>query len=81
MVFAPFTTALEVLPILSKLGFFAVVLTALVVSTLCCSTVTLLAYFRYRPLLTGGLLALAFGIWGIVLWKLNEAREEGGSED
>jgi hypothetical protein len=81
MLFSPFSTALQVLPILSQLSNFAVVLTALIVSTLCCGTVTLLAYFRYRPLLTSALLALALGIWGIVIWKLNEAAEEGGSED
>ena len=81
MLFSPFVTALEVLPILSNLGFFAVVLVALTVSALCCSTLTLLAYFRYRPLLSGSLLALALGIWAIVIWRLDEAAEEGGSVD
>ena len=81
MLFSPFVTALEVLPILSKLGYFAVVLVALLVSVLCCGTVTLLAYFRYRPLLSGSLLALAFGIWGIVIWKLDQAADEGESEN
>lgn len=81
MLFSPFTTALQVLPILSQLGYFAVVLTALIVSCLCCVTVTLLAYIRYRPLLAFSLLALAGGIWGIVIWRLNEAVEEGGDEE
>ena len=81
MLFSPFTTALEVLPILSTLGYFAVVLTALVVSAACCSTITLLAYFRYRPILSGALLLVAFGIWGIIIWRLDEAADEGGSVD
>jgi hypothetical protein len=81
MLFSPFTAALQVLPILSQLGYFAVVLTALIVSCLCCSTVTLVAYIRYRPLLAFSLLAIAGEIWGIVIWRLNEAVETGGEEE
>jgi hypothetical protein len=79
--FDPFLTALEVLPLLSQIGYFAVVLAALIVSCLCCLTVMLLAYMRYRPVLTGGLLVVALGIWGIVAWRLNIAVEEGGDTD
>jgi hypothetical protein len=75
MLFSPFLTALQVLPLLSQLGYFAVVLVALIVSCLCCSTVMILAYMRYRPLLTGGLLIVALGIWGIVIRKLDVAAE------
>ena len=78
MLFSPFVTALEVLPLLSGLGFFAVVLVALIMSTLCCLTVGIVAYIRYRPVLAIGLLALAGGIWGIVAWRLNTAAETGG---
>ncbi|CAB9508410.1 Protein of unknown function (DUF1625) [Seminavis robusta] len=78
MLFSPFVTALQVLPLLSQLGYFAVVLTALIVSTLCCLTVTIVAYIRYRPVLAIGLLALAGAIWGIVAWRLNVAAETGG---
>eukprot|EP00529_Nitzschia_sp_RCC80_P012955 CAMPEP_0113518434 /NCGR_PEP_ID=MMETSP0014_2-20120614/42934_1 /TAXON_ID=2857 /ORGANISM="Nitzschia sp." /LENGTH=589 /DNA_ID=CAMNT_0000415985 /DNA_START=133 /DNA_END=1899 /DNA_ORIENTATION=+ /assembly_acc=CAM_ASM_000159 len=63
MLFSPFLTALQVLPLLANLGYFAVVLVALIVSALCCCTVMILAYIRYRPLLAGGLMALALAIW------------------
>jgi len=76
--FAPFYTALEVLPLLGGLGFFAAVLFALIVSCLCCLTVTLLAYLRYRPLMVSAILLLVGGIWGIVAWRLNTAAETGG---
>ena len=79
--FSPFTTALQVLPILANLGYFAVVLTALIVGTTCCCTITLLAYFRYRPLLSTLLLLVAGGIWALVVWRLDEAVDEGGSVD
>ena len=81
MLFSPFTTVLQVLPILSTLGYFAVVLTALIVSCLCCFTVTTLAYLRYRPLIGIGLLSIALGIWGIVAWRLNIAAESGGEPE
>jgi hypothetical protein len=35
----------------------------------------LLAYMRYRPIITGGLLVVALGIWGIVAWNLQDANE------
>mmetsp|Transcript_36002 Transcript_36002/g.53640 ORF Transcript_36002/g.53640 Transcript_36002/m.53640 type:complete len:569 (-) Transcript_36002:215-1921(-) len=81
MLFDPFVTALQVLPLLSSLGYFAVVLVALIVGTTCCCTFTILAYIRYRPLLAFGLLTLVGGIWGVVAWRLNVAAEEGGDED
>lgn len=80
MLFSPFVTALQVLPLLSSLGFFAVVVCALIVSCLCCLTITIIAWFNYRPLLSIGLLAIAGGIWAIVAWRLNTAAEEGGGE-
>jgi Transmembrane protein 43 len=78
MLFSPFLTALEVLPLLSQLGYFAVVLAALIVSFMCCCTIMIVAYMRYRPVITGGLLIVALGIWGIVAWRLNIAAETGG---
>ena len=78
MLFAPFTTALEVLPLLSGLGFFAVVLTGAIVSVTCCATITILAYIQHRPLLAILLLAVAGGIWGIVAWRLDIAADTGG---
>lgn len=75
MLFAPLITILEVLPLLSKLGFFAVVVFAVPVSLLCCFTIMLLAYMRYRPVITGALLVVALGIWGIVAWRLQYASE------
>ncbi|KAG7368027.1 transmembrane protein [Nitzschia inconspicua] len=78
MLFSPFLTALEVLPLLSQLGYFAVVLVALIVSCLCCCTVMIFAYMRYRPGITAGLLVIALGIWGIVVWRLDIAAETGG---
>jgi hypothetical protein len=78
MLFSPFLTALQVLPLLSQLGYFAVVLVALIVSALCCCTVMILAYIRYRPMMAGGLLVVALGIWGIVAWRLDIAADTGG---
>lgn len=78
MLFSPFLTALQVLPLLANLGYFAVVLVALIVSCACCCTIMSVAYLRYRPVITGGILLLSFGIWGIVAWRLNVATEEGG---
>lgn len=78
MLFSPLLTFLQVLPLLSQLGYFAVVLVALIVSCLCCSTIMILAYMRYRPVITGGLLVVALGIWGIVVWRLDIAAETGG---
>ena len=75
MIFSPLITILQVLPLLSSLGFFAVILVAVPVSLLCCVTIMLLAYMRYRPIITGGLLVVALGIWGIVAWKLQDANE------
>jgi hypothetical protein len=75
MIFSPLITVLQVLPLLSSLGFFAVIVVAVPVSLLCCATVMLLAYMRYRPLITGGLLAIALGIWGVVAWRLQHANE------
>jgi hypothetical protein len=76
MFFTPLTTILQVLPVLSQLGYFAVVLTSLIVSCLCCCTVMAIAYLRYRPVITGGILILSIIIWGIVIWRVNDAAEE-----
>lgn len=78
MLFSPFLTTLQVLPLLSQIGYFAVVLVALIVSALCCCTIMILAYLRYRPLLSGGLLVVVLGIWGVVSWRLNVAADTGG---
>lgn len=80
MLFAPLLTTLQVLPLLSKIGFFAVVVVAVPVSLLCCATIMLLAYMRYRPVITGALLVVALGIWGIVAWRLNYASEVSAEE-
>ena len=81
MLFSPFTAALSVLPLLGGIGNAAVFVVALITSLLCCGTVTLLAYIRYRPMLASVLLLLAGGIWGIVIWRLNIAAEEGGTAE
>lgn len=73
MLFSIFTTLLSTLPLLGALGGAAFFIVALIVGTVCCCAVTALAYFRYRPLLTSIILAIAGGIAGIVIWKLNDA--------
>lgn len=80
MLFSPFVTALSVLPILGKLGYFAVVLFGVVVGGTCFCTIGLVAYIRYRPLIAFGLLALAGTIWGIVAWRLDVAAKNGGGK-
>ena len=75
MLFSIFTTLLSTLPILGALGNAAFFIVALVVGTVCCCGVTAIAYFRYRPLLTFGILALAGTIAGLVIWLLNDAQE------
>lgn len=73
MLFSIFTTLLSTLPILGALGKAAFFVVALIVGTVCCCGVTAFAYFRYRPLLSFGLLALAGAIAGIIIWRLDEA--------
>jgi hypothetical protein len=75
MFFSPLTTVLQVLPILSQLGYFAVVLASLVISCLCCCTVMIIAYLRYRPVITSALLGLVLVIWGLCFWQWNKAAE------
>merc|ERR1712129_200633 len=65
LLFSIFTTLIKALPLIGKLGAFAVAIVALIVGTVCCCTVTSIAYISYRPF-------IAFGIWGIVAWRLNE---------
>lgn len=77
--FAPFSAALSVLPILGAIGNAAIFVAALIASLLCCFTVTTLAYIRYRPMIASAMLLLAGGIWGIVAWRLNIAATEGGT--
>jgi hypothetical protein len=73
MLFSIFTTLLSTLPLLGKIGSAAFFIVALIVGTVCCCAVTAVAYFRYRPLITSIILAIAGGIAGIVIWKLNGA--------
>ena len=75
MLFSIFTTLLSTLPILGALGNAAFFIVALIVGTVCCCGVTAIAYVRYRPLLAFGILALAGGIAGIIIWRLNDASE------
>lgn len=75
MLFSIFTTLLSTLPILGALGNAAFFIVALVVGTVCCCGVTAIAYMRYRPLLSFGILALAGGIAGIVIWQLDDANQ------
>jgi len=80
MLFSPFTTALQVLPILGSLGYFAVVLVGVIVGGTCFCTIATIAYVRYRPLIAFALLALAGIIWGIVAWRLDVASSTGGGK-
>lgn len=66
MIFSIFITLLSTLPLLGKLGYFAVVLIAFFVGTACCCAVTAMAYISYRPLLALFIVALGVGIWAIV---------------
>jgi len=75
MLFSIFTTLLDTLPIIGTLGKAAFFLVALIVGTVCCCGVTAVAYMRYRPLLSFAILALAGGIAGIVIWRLDAANE------
>eukprot|EP00986_Skeletonema_menzelii_P013198 scaffold7554_cov143-Skeletonema_menzelii.AAC.6 len=75
MLFSIFTTLLSTLPLLGALGGAAFFIVALIVGTVCCCAVTAVAYFRYRPLITTIILAVAGGIAGIIIWKLNDASE------
>lgn len=77
LLFSPFTTALQVLPLLGGFGYFAVVIVAVIVGGTCFCTISTVAYVRYRPIIAFGLLALAAIIWGIVAWRLNIAAEKG----
>jgi len=73
MLFSIFTTLLSTLPLLGALGSAAFFIVALIVGTVCCCAVTAVAYFRYRPLITAIILAIAGGIAGIIIWRLNDA--------
>lgn len=75
MLFSIFTTLLSTLPILGTLGNAAFFIVALIVGTVCCCGVTAVAYMRYRPLLSFGILALAGGIAGLIIWQLDDANE------
>mmetsp|Transcript_25218 Transcript_25218/g.37485 ORF Transcript_25218/g.37485 Transcript_25218/m.37485 type:complete len:548 (+) Transcript_25218:42-1685(+) len=75
MLFSIFTTLLSTLPLLGALGSAAFFIVALIVGTVCCCAVTAVAYFRYRPLITTIILAIAGGIAGIIIWRLNDANE------
>jgi len=73
MLFSIFTTVLSTLPILGKLGYFAVVIIALIIGSVCCLGVTALAYMRYRPAISIAILAIGLGIWGVVGWAVGSA--------
>ena len=75
MLFSIFTTLLSTLPILGALGNAAFFIVALVIGTVCCCGVTAIAYMRYRPLLSFGALAIAGGIAGIIIWRINAASD------
>lgn len=75
MLFSIFTTLLSTLPLLGALGGAAFFIVSLIVGTVCCCAVTAVAYFRYRPLITTIILALAGGIAGIIIWRLDEAND------
>ncbi|KAL9191352.1 hypothetical protein ACHAXT_001058 [Thalassiosira profunda] len=75
MIFSIFTTLLSTLPILGALGNAAFFIVALVIGTVCCCGVTAIAYMRYRPLISLTILALAGGIAGIIVWRINDASE------
>jgi hypothetical protein len=75
MLFSIFTTLLSTLPLLGALGGAAFFIVALIVGTVCCCAVTAVAYFRYRPIITTIILAIAGGIAGIIIWRLNDANE------
>uniref|UniRef100_A0A7S2XPH2 Transmembrane protein n=1 Tax=Attheya septentrionalis TaxID=420275 RepID=A0A7S2XPH2_9STRA len=70
LLFSIFQTFLNTLPILGKLGAFAIFLIAFIVGTVCCCGVTALAYFRYRPLISFVIIAVGLGIWGLVVGML-----------
>ena len=76
MFFSIFTTIMSTLPILKQLGYFAVILVALIVGTACCCSVTAIAYIRYRPLVAFAILAVAGAIGGIVAWRMGEATQD-----
>ena len=73
MLFSIFTTLLSTLPILGTLGNVAFFIVALIVGTVCCCGVTAIAYIRYRPVVAFAILALAGGIAGIIVWRLDDA--------
>jgi len=74
MLFSIFTTVLSTLPIIGFLGKAAFFIVALIVGTVCCCGVTAIAYIRYRPLVALGILALAGGIAGIIVWQLETTK-------
>ena len=74
MLFSIFTTLLSTLPILGALGKAAFFIVALVIGTVCCCGVTAIAYMRYRPLLSFGILAIAGTITGLVFWQIDETQ-------
>ena len=75
MLFSIFTTLLNTLPIIGQLGSAAFFIVALIVGTVCCCGVTAIAYMRYRPLISFTILAIAGGIAGIIVWRLNAGAE------
>ena len=72
MLFSIFSTILHTLPILGKLGDFAIFLVAFIIGTVCCCGVTAVAYIRYRPLLAFGIIAVASAIAAIVFVAIDE---------
>jgi len=72
-IFGIFSTALSTIPIIGTIGKAAFFIVSLILGTVCCCGVTALAYVRYRPVLALGILALAGGITGIIIWQVDKA--------
>ena len=72
LLFSIFSTLLHTLPILGKLGDFAIFIVALILGCLCFCGVTAVAYIRYRPLMAGGILGLAALITALCWVQLGE---------
>lgn len=75
MIFSLLTTLLSTLPILGTIGKVAFFIVGLILGTVCCCGVTAVAYFRYRPLVTGAILGVVGIVTGLVIWSLSEAND------
>ena len=73
MLFSIFSTLLHTLPILGKLGDFAIFIVALILGCTCFCGVTAVAYIRYRPVLATGILAVTLLIIGLCFGRVGDA--------